>query len=116
MSVSRDELMAEPLCSLRRGRAEARCRRSGGLSGRTAGLEPFDRRRVHPSRVDPRRLPGAIKLANSIGAARRARRHHPDLHLESYRRLRVELTTHAIGGLSINDFRLAAKIDAIAPA
>ncbi len=58
----------------------------------------------------------AIKLANNIGALAERERHHPDLHLESYRRLRVELTTHAIGGLSINDFRLAAKIDAITPA
>ncbi len=37
--------------------------------------------------------------------------HHPDLHLESYRNLSVELWTHAIGGLSENDFILAAKID-----
>ena len=58
----------------------------------------------------------AIKLANSIGALAERERHHPDLHLEAYRRLRVELTTHAIGGLSINDFRVAAKIDAITPA
>lgn len=39
--------------------------------------------------------------------------HHPDLHLEGYRQVRVELTTHAIGGLSENDFILAAKIDAL---
>ena len=37
--------------------------------------------------------------------------HHPDLHLEGYRNLRIELSTHAIGGLSQNDFILAAKID-----
>ncbi|HEV7221233.1 MAG TPA: 4a-hydroxytetrahydrobiopterin dehydratase [Pirellulales bacterium] len=37
--------------------------------------------------------------------------HHPDLHLESYRKLSVELWTHAIGGLSENDFILAAKIN-----
>jgi 4a-hydroxytetrahydrobiopterin dehydratase len=37
--------------------------------------------------------------------------HHPDLHLEGYRNLAVELWTHAIGGLSENDFILAAKID-----
>jgi len=58
----------------------------------------------------------AIKLANTIGALAERERHHPDLHLEGYRRLRVELSTHAIGGLSLNDFILAAKIDAIAPA
>jgi 4a-hydroxytetrahydrobiopterin dehydratase len=37
--------------------------------------------------------------------------HHPDLHLESYRKVWIELSTHAIGGLSENDFILAAKID-----
>jgi 4a-hydroxytetrahydrobiopterin dehydratase len=37
--------------------------------------------------------------------------HHPDIHLESYRNVAIELWTHAIGGLSENDFILAAKID-----
>lgn len=37
--------------------------------------------------------------------------HHPDLHLEGYRNVTVEIWTHAIGGLSENDFILAAKID-----
>lgn len=44
------------------------------------------------------------KLAESEG-------HHPDLHLQDYRKMRIELSTHAIGGLSENDFILAAKID-----
>jgi 4a-hydroxytetrahydrobiopterin dehydratase len=37
--------------------------------------------------------------------------HHPDLHIEGYRKVAIELWTHAIGGLSENDFILAAKID-----
>jgi len=37
--------------------------------------------------------------------------HHPDLHLEGYRNVWIELWTHAVGGLSENDFILAAKID-----
>src|SRR4051794_35849765 len=37
--------------------------------------------------------------------------HHPDLHLANYRDVTVELSTHAIGGLSENDFILAAKIN-----
>ena len=37
--------------------------------------------------------------------------HHPDIHLEGYRNASIELWTHAIGGLSENDFILAAKID-----
>jgi 4a-hydroxytetrahydrobiopterin dehydratase len=37
--------------------------------------------------------------------------HHPDLHLEGYRNVWIELSTHSAGGLSQNDFILAAKID-----
>lgn len=39
--------------------------------------------------------------------------HHPDLHLVGYRNVTIELWTHAIDGLSENDFILAAKIDAL---
>ena len=38
--------------------------------------------------------------------------HHPDL-LVAYNKCRVEYTTHAIGGLSENDFICAAKCDAL---
>ena len=37
--------------------------------------------------------------------------HHPDLHLEGYRHVWIELWTHALGGLSENNFIMAAKID-----
>jgi len=39
--------------------------------------------------------------------------HHPDLHIEGYRHVSIELWTHAIGGLSENDFILAAMIDQV---
>ena len=42
--------------------------------------------------------------------------HHPDLHLVRYRQVAIELWTHAIGGLSENDFILAAKIDQLSVA
>jgi 4a-hydroxytetrahydrobiopterin dehydratase len=42
-----------------------------------------------------------------------AEQHHPDVHLENYRMVRVEIWTHAIGGLSENDFILAAKLDEV---
>lgn len=38
--------------------------------------------------------------------------HHPDLEV-GYNRVRVRFSTHAIGGLSENDFICAAKIDAL---
>lgn len=39
--------------------------------------------------------------------------HHPDLHLTDFRKVVVRLSTHAIHGLSENDFIVAAKIDAL---
>ena len=54
-----------------------------------------------------------LDLANAIGAIAQQEQHHPDLHLTDYKRLRVELSTHAIHALSKNDFVLAAKIDAL---
>lgn len=54
-------------------------------------------------------LPG-VELVNRIAQVAEEEGHHPDLHL-GYGRLRVELWTHAAGGLTQNDFVLAAKID-----
>ena len=47
---------------------------------------------------------GVMRVAEEDG-------HHPDLHIWGYRNVWIELWTHAIGGLSENDFILAAKID-----
>jgi 4a-hydroxytetrahydrobiopterin dehydratase len=46
-----------------------------------------------------------------VGEIAEAEDHHPDLHLTGYRNLTIEIHTHAIGGLSENDFILASKID-----
>src|SRR3954466_1023883 len=53
----------------------------------------------------------SLDFFRSIGEVAEAEQHHPDLHLTGYRNVAVELWTHAIGGLSENDFILAAKID-----
>jgi len=54
-----------------------------------------------------------MKFFNQIAEIAEADGHHPDLHLEGYRNVAIELWTHAIGGLSENDFILAAKIDEV---
>lgn len=54
-----------------------------------------------------------LDFVNKIGAAAERENHHPNLYIHRYKRLRVEISTHSIGGLSENDFILAAKIDAI---
>lgn len=55
----------------------------------------------------------AIEFFRQVADLAEAEGHHPDLHLEGYRNVAIELWTHAIGGLSENDFILAAKIDQI---
>jgi 4a-hydroxytetrahydrobiopterin dehydratase len=48
---------------------------------------------------------------NRVAQLAQEQDHHPDLHLDDYRHAWIEIWTHAIGGLSENDFILAAKID-----
>jgi 4a-hydroxytetrahydrobiopterin dehydratase len=70
-------------------RTDGRIRREWRVKNFLAGLDFFNR---------------VGKLAEEEG-------HHPDLHLEGYRNLAIEIWTHAVGGLSENDFILAAKIE-----
>jgi 4a-hydroxytetrahydrobiopterin dehydratase len=56
----------------------------------------------------------ALSFANKIGEVAEEEWHHPDLRI-SWGSVEVTLTTHAIRGLSENDFILAAKIDLLAP-
>lgn len=52
-----------------------------------------------------------MKFFNAVAEIAEDDGHHPDLHIEGYHNVSIELWTHAIGGLSENDFILAAKID-----
>lgn len=53
----------------------------------------------------------AVGFLNQVGQLAEQQGHHPDFHLERYRHVRIVLSTHAVGGLSENDFIMAAKID-----
>jgi len=53
----------------------------------------------------------AVKFIGCIAEIAESENHHPDIHLTGYRKLKVVLSTHAINGLSQNDFILAAKIN-----
>ncbi len=54
----------------------------------------------------------AVAFVNATAWISHREDHHPDITL-GYQQCRVEYTTHAIGGLSQNDFICAAKIDAL---
>lgn len=55
---------------------------------------------------------GAMAFADKCAALAEEEGHHPDLHV-AWGKLTVSTWTHAIGGLSQNDFIIAAKIDKI---
>lgn len=54
----------------------------------------------------------AIDFVNRVARIADQENHHPDIHIY-YNKVRIELSTHKIKGLSENDFILAAKINAI---
>ena len=51
-----------------------------------------------------------LDFVNKIGAVAEEEQHHPNITI-LYNKVRTTLSTHAIGGLSQNDFIMAAKID-----
>ena len=55
----------------------------------------------------------AVRFIDAITKVAEQEDHHPDFHLTGYRKLQIELSTHSIGGLSENDFILAAKINTL---
>ena len=57
---------------------------------------------------------GAINFVNTIAELAEEESHHPDITIR-YNTVLLELSTHDVGGLSENDFILAAKIDASQP-
>lgn len=57
----------------------------------------------------------AIEFINRVAVVADAQNHHPDILLWNWNNVKITLTTHAVKGLSENDFVLAAKIDQINP-
>ncbi|MES2930975.1 MAG: 4a-hydroxytetrahydrobiopterin dehydratase [Patescibacteria group bacterium] len=55
----------------------------------------------------------ALDFVNKVGVIAETEGHHPDIHLADYKFVTVDLSTHAIGGLSQNDFIVAAKINVL---
>lgn len=56
----------------------------------------------------------AVAFADQVAEAATAADHHPDIHIERYKYVRVVLTTHIAKGISRADIHLAAEVDRIA--
>lgn len=63
-------------------------------------------------KINAKNFVRAMAVLQAVAVVAEDEQHHPDLHLTGYRHVRIDMTTHAIGGLSENDFIVAAKIDA----
>lgn len=93
-------------------------------------IKPFDRERAEEYMVDVKGwilsddaksicreykfadFIGSVNFINNVADIAEMEGHHPDINI-SYNKVLLTLTTHAIGGLSENDFIVAAKIDAM---
>lgn len=53
----------------------------------------------------------ALDFVNKVGRLAEEEDHHPDIFIHNYKKVDITLSTHAIGGLSENDFIMAAKIN-----
>ena len=61
--------------------------------------------------IQSRTFKQVLALVNRIGELAESEGHHPDLWIHDWNRLQIHLWTHSIGGLSLNDFILSAKIN-----
>lgn len=78
--------------------AEGNWRRDGNTITRTFTFKGFK---------------GALAFVNRVAEAAIAANHHPDIHLERYKTVRIVSTTHATGGISDADVDLARRIEAV---
>lgn len=65
--------------------------------------------------VKVRNFKEALALVNRLGEVADAENHHPDMLLHSWNRVRIQLYTHTVNGLSRNDFIMAARFEEILP-
>jgi 4a-hydroxytetrahydrobiopterin dehydratase len=54
----------------------------------------------------------SMDLVNNVAEIAEQERHHPDIYIW-YDTVRLDLTTHEVGGLTENDFIVAAKINTL---
>lgn len=55
----------------------------------------------------------ALATVNQVGEIAEAENHHPDICIQRWNHVRLELYTHTADGISENDFILAAKFNEV---
>jgi 4a-hydroxytetrahydrobiopterin dehydratase len=80
------------------------------LLGQLAGWVAIEDKKIE-RRFQFKDFVEALKFVNYVGGVAENEGHHPDILIHDWNKVVVTLWTHAIGGLSLNDFIVAGKID-----
>ncbi len=81
------------------------------LRNELSGWADFDERWIEKE-YKFKNFKEALAFVNKVGDIAESEGHHPDINLHGWNKVKLTLSTHAISGLSENDFILASKIDA----
>jgi len=60
-----------------------------------------------------RNFQAGLEFFGRLGEVAEREKHHPDLHLEGWNKVSVEIWTHSEAGLTESDFKLAGKLDQV---
>ena len=55
----------------------------------------------------------ALKFVNKVGKLAEKEKHHPDILIHNYNKVKLTLSTHSAGKVTDKDFELAEKINEI---
>lgn len=111
--MSSNDLQQQTCVPCKEGEAPLSLKESTEYLAQVPGWEFNDDKKSIFKNLKMQDFVAAVGLIQKIAKVAEKEDHHPDIHLTGYRNLKIELSTHAIGGLSKNDFILAAKIEAL---
>lgn len=55
----------------------------------------------------------ALIFVNNVGNEAESMDHHPNIFLHDWNKVKISVSTHSAGGITDNDFNLAAKIEEV---
>ncbi|HLM10293.1 MAG TPA: 4a-hydroxytetrahydrobiopterin dehydratase [Thermoleophilaceae bacterium] len=83
----------------------------GQIEEKLAGLQGWQRSGdAIRKEFDNGDFKGSVEFVNRLTPVAEEMNHHPDIEI-SWKTVGVKITTHSEGGLTENDFELAARID-----
>ena len=107
--ITRGSLARERCAEIRAGTPPLSTEEAGLLAADVAGEWQIDEGEIRHE-FTFKSFNAAFGLATRIALLAEAQDHHPELEV-GWGRLVVRLSTHSVGGLSRNDFIMAARID-----